>query len=101
MTVPDRTPGEELSDLWAAFRTTADPEVRKALILGYTPLVKFIATRVQARSPRALDSSNLFANGVLGLVHAIDRFEPRRGFKFETYAIHCIKGWILEGERNA
>ena len=50
MTDPDRTPGEELSDLRTAFKTTADPRVRKALILGYTPLVKFIATRVQARS---------------------------------------------------
>ncbi len=76
------------------------PQVRKDLILRYMPLVKFVAGRVQARSPRALDSSNLFANGVLGLVHAIDRFAPERGVKFETYAINCIKQSILDGERD-
>jgi RNA polymerase sigma factor for flagellar operon FliA len=101
MTVPDRTPVEGPGDLWAAFKSSADPQARQALILRYTPLVRFIAGRVQAGTRRTLDSSNLSANGVLGLVHAIDEFEPERGFKFETYAVHCIKNSILDGERDA
>jgi RNA polymerase sigma factor for flagellar operon FliA len=99
MTVPDRTPGEELSDLWALFKSSADPQAREALILQYSPLVKFVAGRVAVGLPRNVDQSDLVSNGVFGLIDAIDKFEPERGFKFETYAINRIKGSILDGLR--
>ena len=99
MTLPDRTPGEELSDLWALFKSSADPQAREALILQYSPLVKFVAGRVAVGLPRNVDQSDLVSNGVFGLIDAIDKFEPERGFKFETYAINRIKGSILDGLR--
>jgi RNA polymerase sigma factor FliA len=99
MTVPDRTPGEELNDLWALFKSSADPQAREALILQYSPLVKFVAGRVAVGLPRNVDQSDLVSNGVFGLIDAIDKFEPERGFKFETYAINRIKGSILDGLR--
>ena len=99
MTVPDRTPGEELSDLWAHFKLSADPQAREALILQYSPLVKFVAGRVAVGLPRNVDQADLVSNGVFGLIDAIDKFEPERGFKFETYAINRIKGSILDGLR--
>ena len=99
MTVPPRTPGEELSDLWAHFKLTADPKAREALILHYSPVVKFVAGRVAVGLPRNVDQADLVSNGVFGLIDAIDKFEPERGFKFETYAINRIKGSILDGLR--
>ena len=99
MTVPDRTPVEVLGDLWAHFKLTADPSAREALILQYSPLVKFVAGRVAVGLPRNVDQSDLVSNGVFGLIDAIDKFEPERGFKFETYAINRIKGSILDGLR--
>ena len=99
MTVPDRTPGEALGDLWAHFKLSADPAAREALILQYSPLVKFVAGRVAVGLPRNVDQSDLVSNGVFGLIDAIDKFEPERGFKFETYAINRIKGSILDGLR--
>ena len=99
MSVPDRTEGEALGDLWAHFKLSADPAAREALILQYSPLVKFVAGRVAVGLPRNVDQSDLVSNGVFGLIDAIDKFEPERGFKFETYAINRIKGSILDGLR--
>ena len=82
MTVPDRTPGEALGDLWAHFKLSADPAAREALILQYSPLVKFVAGRVAVGLPRNVDQSDLVSNGVFGLIDAIDKFEPELGFKF-------------------
>lgn len=89
-------PTDELSKLWARFKSTADPRARDLLIVHYSPLVKFVAGRVGAGLPRNVDQADLVSYGVFGLIDAIDRFEPERGFKFETYAISRVKGAILD-----
>jgi len=89
-------PIDELSKLWARFKSTADPRARDLLIVHYSPLVKFVAGRVGAGLPRNVDQADLVSYGVFGLIDAIDRFEPERGFKFETYAISRVKGAILD-----
>ena len=95
---PDGQPGD-VSGLWARFKATGDDKAREALILQYSPLVKFVAGRVAVGLPRNVDQADLVSNGVFGLIDAIDKFEPERGFKFETYAINRIKGSILDGLR--
>jgi RNA polymerase sigma factor FliA len=98
--VPDSTRGGEgLGELWAKFKMSADPAAREALILHYAPLVKFVAGRVAAGLPRNVDQSDLVSTGIFGLIDAIDKFEPERGLKFETYAGTRIKGSILDGLR--
>jgi RNA polymerase sigma factor for flagellar operon FliA len=92
-------PGDELAALWARFKADGDDQAREALILQYSPLVKFVAGRVAVGLPRNVDQSDLVSNGIFGLIDAIDKFEPERGFKFETYAINRIKGAILDGLR--
>ena len=97
--MPDQTPGDALDDLWVRFRSSADPAARDALILQYAPLVKVIAGRLAAGLPRNVDQADLVSTGVLGLIDAINKFEPERGNKFETYATPRIKGSILDGLR--
>ncbi|HKZ19911.1 MAG TPA: FliA/WhiG family RNA polymerase sigma factor [Acidimicrobiia bacterium] len=96
-------PDEEQSavpGLWQRLKEESDGSAREALILQYSPLVKFVAGRVAAGLPRNVDQSDLVSYGVFGLIDAIDKFEPERGFKFETYAINRIKGSILDGLRS-
>jgi RNA polymerase sigma factor for flagellar operon FliA len=96
-------PDEEqsaLPGLWQRLKEESDGQAREALILQYSPLVKFVAGRVAAGLPRNVDQSDLVSYGVFGLIDAIDKFEPERGFKFETYAINRIKGSILDGLRS-
>ncbi len=87
---------EELEELWARFKSTGDPKAREGLILHYSPLVKFVAGRLRAGLPRSVDAGDLASYGTFGLIDAIDKFEPERGYKFETYAVNRIKGAILD-----
>lgn len=90
---PEQT---QVEGLWERFKASADASVRERLILHYSPLVKYVAGRVGAGLPRSVDQNDLASYGLFGLIDAIDKFEPERGFKFETYAINRIKGAILD-----
>jgi len=94
--VPDKLPEEHVKELWARFKSTADAQAREGLILHYSSLVKFVAGRVGVGLPRNVEQADLISYGIFGLIDAIDKFEPERGFKFETYAINRIRGAILD-----
>ena len=87
---------EELRELWERFKATGDQKAREGLILHYSPLVKFVAGRLRAGLPKSVDPADLASYGTFGLIDAIDKFEPERGYKFETYAVNRIKGAILD-----
>lgn len=93
--MPD-TQEQELKELWTEFKSTGDERAREGLILHYSPLVKFVAGRVGSGLPKNVDHSDLVSYGTFGLIDAVDKFEPERGFKFETYAVNRIKGAILD-----
>ncbi len=90
----------DIDSLWERFKQSGDGSIRESLIIHYSPLVKFVAGRVAAGLPRNVDQNDLASYGVFGLIDAIDKFEPERGFKFETYAINRIKGAILDELRS-
>jgi RNA polymerase sigma factor FliA len=99
----DRVKSDQTSDInemWAQFKASGSEKLRENLILHYSPLVKFVAGRVAAGLPRNVDQNDLASYGIFGLIDAIDKFEPERGFKFETYAINRIKGAILDELRS-
>jgi len=93
--VPERQE-QELQELWTEFKATGDERAREGLILHYSPLVKFVAGRVGSGLPKNVDHADLVSYGTFGLIDAVDKFEPERGFKFETYAVNRIKGAILD-----
>jgi RNA polymerase sigma factor for flagellar operon FliA len=82
--------------LWQAYGQHRDAALRDRLILHYSPLVKYVAGRVGTGLPAHVDIADLVQSGVFGLWDAIDRFEPERGLKFETYAMQRIRGAILD-----
>lgn len=73
---------------------------REALIRTYVPLVKFVAHRISARLPSHVELDDLIHSGILGLMDAMEKFEPSRGIKFKTYAELRVKGAILDGLRD-
>jgi len=82
--------------LWTDYKSNADRSVRDQLILLYSPLVKFVAGRVAVGLPQHVEQADLVSYGVIGLIDAIERFDPVRQVKFETYAIPRIKGAIID-----
>ena len=90
----------EVNVLWAEFRLNGLAPVRDRLILHYSPLVKYVAGRVAVGLPHSVDQADLVSYGIIGLIDALEKFDPDRGFKFETYAITRIKGAILDELRS-
>ncbi len=93
------TPAEDIVDIWREFRATRDAGIRNRLVLQYAPLVKYVAGRVRTRLPDNVDADDLVSDGVLGLMDAIERFEPDRGLSFQTFAVPRIRGAIIDGMR--
>ncbi len=94
-------------ELFSEFYETKDPKIREELILRHKDLANKLAGRFTNRG-RPLES--LISVGTIGLINAVDRYEPFRGFKFTTYATHCIlgeikryfrdKSWLLKVPRS-
>jgi RNA polymerase sigma factor for flagellar operon FliA len=93
-------PRAEVDALWEAYAADASAEARDALIVHYSPLVRYVAGRVAAGLPPNVEQGDLNSYGVFGLIDAIDKFDPRRGNKFETYAMARIRGAILDELRS-
>ena len=82
--------------LWAQFVHGRSPELRAALVERYQPLVRVLAASVYGkRVGDYFEFDDLYQWGMVGLLQAIDRFQPDFGNKFETYAEHRIRGEIM------
>ncbi len=93
------TEGEVVA-LWATYVEDREPQVREQLIIHYAPLVKYVAGRVAVGMPAHVEHADLVSYGIFGLMDAIEKFEPERGFKFETYAVSRIRGAIIDELRS-
>src|SRR5215510_11222806 len=89
-----------IESLWVSFKESPSIENREPLILQYAPLVRYVAGRMAQGLPQNVEHADLVSYGVFGLIDAIEKFDPERGFKFETYAIARIKGAILDELRS-
>ena len=78
---------------------THDP-MRNQIIMDYAPLIKYIAQKLAARLPSNIDLDDLFSAGVIGLMDAIDKYDPSRDNKFKTYAEFRIRGAMLDELRS-
>jgi RNA polymerase sigma factor for flagellar operon FliA len=87
---------QAIAGLWEEYKLTASPSARDKLILQYSPLVKYVAGRVSTGLPANIEQADLVSYGIFGLMDAIEKFEPGRGNKFETYAISRIRGAIID-----
>jgi RNA polymerase sigma factor for flagellar operon FliA len=87
---------DELGRLWDEFKGSDSEAARERLILHYAPLVKYVASRVATGLPASVEQADLVSYGMFGLIDALQKFEPGRGNKFETYAIPRIKGAIID-----
>jgi hypothetical protein len=77
-----------IETLWKEYKETDSKVAKDKLLVEYAPLVKYIANRLAVNLPASVDRKDLASAGILGLIKAVETFEPERGFKFETYAGH-------------
>lgn len=99
MTHKDDIQTSDLHKLWTEYQHNRKAEIREKLIEVYLPLVKLVAGRLAIGLPQHVDKDDLGSNGFFGLLEALERFDPARGIKFETYAVTRIRGSILDAIR--
>jgi RNA polymerase sigma factor for flagellar operon FliA len=89
----------DVDEVWSQYAETGDPEARNRLVVQYAPLVKYVVGRLRGRLPDHVDQQDMLSEGIIGLVGAVERFDPARDVQFQTFAIPRIHGAILDSLR--
>jgi len=95
--VLEKAPARAVKRYQARERSTED---RERLILEHLPQVRLIARRIHERLPESVNLDDLVSTGTIGLIAAIDRFDPAHNVKLKTYAEYKIRGAILDSLRG-
>lgn len=85
---------------YAAASPALSNEEREQMILEHLPQVRLIARRIHERLPESVSLDDLISTGIIGLIGAIDRFDPKLNVKLKTYAEYKIRGAILDSLRG-
>lgn len=91
---------ENSEQIWKEYCETKDRALKEQLIIGYSPLVKYLAGRLNIHIGRRIEYDDLISYGIFGLIDAIDKFDYKKGVKFETYASLRIRGAIIDSIRK-
>lgn len=86
----------ELAKVWRAYLEQGSAEARDHLIHHYLYLVRYAVSRMLVQLPSHLDGEDLIGYGLLGLIQSLEKFDPKRKVRFETYAMTRIRGAILD-----
>lgn len=86
--------------LWNEFLATKDAALRERIAVQYAPLVRYVINSMSMMVPPLTTMDDMVGYGTIGLMHAIDRFDPSRGVTFETYAMQRIRGSIIDALRS-
>jgi len=90
----------DISSLWRNYKEYAQLEARDELILHYAPMVKYVANRLAIHLSSTVEVEELISYGIEGLIDAMEKYDPGRNIKFETYAISRIRGAMIDGLRS-
>lgn len=91
------TSQEDVLILWQSYKkNTNNAKLREQLILKYLHLVRYVVSRMPITLPISIATEDLISYGTMGLMEAVERFDPERGLKFETYAVTRIRGSIID-----
>ena len=96
-----RATNEELADLWAQyFDDHENKNLRDELILQYIYLTRYVVGRVKVALPPTFSYEDISSYGVEGLIDAVEKYTPKMGARFETYALVRIRGNIIDKVRS-
>ncbi len=90
----------QIRELWRKYKRDDDKKAKEQLVLAYAPIVKYVAGRISSGLPAHVEEADLISYGLFGLVGAVERYEPERHVKFETFAMVRIKGAIIDELRS-
>ncbi|HOM96847.1 MAG: FliA/WhiG family RNA polymerase sigma factor [Acetomicrobium sp.] len=89
-----------MNEIWRKYVSTHSDELKEEIVRIYLPLVRYVVGRMSVVIPTGLSQDDLLSFGVMGLLDAIDRYDPYRGVSFNTFAFPRIRGAILDELRR-
>jgi RNA polymerase sigma factor for flagellar operon FliA len=98
--MPSSDTQRSVAQIWKAYKKSASKDLRNQLIENYLPLVRNHAERLKAKLPSVVQVDDLTTAGVLGLMDAIEQFDPDRKVKFETFSAIRIRGAMMDELRG-
>jgi RNA polymerase sigma factor FliA len=90
----------EAEALWRAWTNRKDKAARDRLVLAYTPMVNYLATKKVRELPAHCELDDLASCGLVALIEAVDRFDPSKGATFEQYVWTRVSGAIMDELRR-
>jgi RNA polymerase sigma factor FliA len=87
-------------ELWLDYRKNGSVEIRDYLVKKYSPLVRYVAGKVAINMPESVEYDDLISYGCLGLLDAIEKYNPEKEIQFKTYAVTRIRGAIYDELRS-
>jgi RNA polymerase sigma factor for flagellar operon FliA len=90
----------KIDKLWQLYKSKDDPRAREQIILAYAPLAKHVVDRMPVRPSAVVGHDDLLSHAIVGLIDAVEKFDPSRQVKFETYAVSRIRGAILDAIKS-
>jgi RNA polymerase sigma factor for flagellar operon FliA len=91
---------QDVGGLWNRYRKTREVGLRNQLVLSYTGLVRSIAKRIVSISGNYTELEDLMSYGMIGLIKAVEKFDPEKGAAFETFATYRVRGEIIDYMRR-
>lgn len=85
-----------IEETWVEFVATKHAKLRDELIVHYAPLVRFVVSRLGIPPTSMLEAEDLVSYGTIGLINAVDRYDPERGVRFEAFATARIRGAVID-----
>jgi len=95
-----RLSASEAEALWHAWATRRDSAARDRLVLSYSPMVTYLASRKVRELPSHCELDDLASCGLVALIESVDRFDPEKGATFEQYAWTRVSGAIMDELRR-
>ena len=90
----------ETPDLLALYKSTGDEALKWPLVLRYEGLIKSAALQIRGVYSSFAQVDDIVSEGILTLLSAIDKFDPEKGIKFETYVAKRIRGMVIDMARK-
>ena len=97
---PEEVEAMSTSDLLAAYKRTGDEELKWPLVLRYEGLIKSAALQIRGVYSSFAQVDDIVSEGILTLLNSIDKFDPDKGIKFETYVAKRIRGMVIDLARK-
>ena len=98
--LPDELDDTDTAQLLALYKQTGDEQLKWTIVLRYEGLIKSVAQQIRGVYSSFMQVEDIVNEGILTLLGAVDKFDPEKGVKFETYVAKRIRGMIIDLARK-